>query len=97
MMNKPMFTAFLGTGTLKEWGAYNFPPLKRGFGGLEMGGLIEDFWWLNFLRKLSNKKRNNNNTEFDKYFTPCNENTITLFQNKTSRLISMEIAASFKK
>ena len=37
MMNKPMFIAFLGTGTLKEWGAYNFPPLKRGFGGLEMG------------------------------------------------------------
>ena len=37
MMNKPMFIAFLGMGTLKEWGAYNFPPLKRGFGGLEMG------------------------------------------------------------
>lgn len=40
MMNKPMFIAFLRTGTLKEWGAYNFPPLKRGFGGLKMGAKI---------------------------------------------------------
>jgi len=37
MMNKPMFIAFLGTGTLKEWRAYNFPPLKRGFWRLKRG------------------------------------------------------------
>lgn len=38
MMNKPTFIAFLGMGTLKEWGAYNFPPLKRGFWGVREGG-----------------------------------------------------------